>query len=170
MLAFQPAQNEDIPLLRELAEQIWRASYVEIISPEQIEYMLRWMYSEEVIRGELAAGVCWELVHWQAEPAGFFAVTFQSDGVAKLNKLYLLERLQGRGFGQQMLVHIFRLAEQHGAREIRLQVNKRNVRAKRAYDRAGFIVADSAVFKIGEGFVMDDYVMVRRLPGTEAGI
>jgi ribosomal protein S18 acetylase RimI-like enzyme len=165
MLLFQAAHEDDIPVLRALAERIWRGSYAEMISPEQMEYMLGRMYSEETIRRELAEGVLWELVRLSGEPIGFLSITFGTDGVAKLNKLYLLPELQGRGLGQGMLARVFAVAVERGAREVRLQVNKGNVRAQRVYERAGFRIAEAAVFDIGGGFVMDDFVMVRPLPG-----
>ena len=40
-----------------------------------------------------------------------------------------------------------------------MQVNKANVRAIAAYKKAGFHIAQEAVFDIGHGFVMDDYLM-----------
>jgi ribosomal protein S18 acetylase RimI-like enzyme len=165
MLLFQAAQEDDIPALRALAERIWRGSYAEMISPEQMDYMLGRMYSEETIRRELAEGVLWELVWLSGEPIGFLSITFGTDGVAKLNKLYLLPEFQGRGLGQGMLARVFAVAVERGAREVRLQVNKGNVRAQRVYERAGFRIAEAAVFDIGGGFVMDDFVMVRPLPG-----
>ena len=60
-----------------------------------------------------------------------------------------------------MLVHVVALATGRGAREVRLQVNKANLRAQRAYERSGFRRIEEAVFDIGGGFVMDDYIMAR---------
>jgi hypothetical protein len=42
-------------------------------------------------------------------------------------------------------------------------VNKRNTRAIAAYQRNGFVTADSVVTDIGGGFVMDDYIMAKEL-------
>ena len=44
-----------------------------------------------------------------------------------------------------------------------LQVNKQNTGAIGFYAAAGFTIARGAVFDIGSGFVMDDYVMEKRL-------
>ena len=46
-----------------------------------------------------------------------------------------------------------------GAREVSLYVNKRNKKAIRVYERAGFVVAESVINEFGGGFVMDDYRM-----------
>lgn len=161
MLTFHAASEEDIPALRDLATRIWRVSYADLISPGQMAYMLAWMYSAETIRRELSEGVRWEIVRLAGEDAGFLSVSFGADGVAKLHKLYLLPSAQGQGHGQAILRHIFAEAHEREMREVRLQVNKGNVRALRAYQRFGFERAGEGVFDIGGGFVMDDVIMAR---------
>ncbi|MDB6006010.1 MAG: Ribosomal protein acetylase RimI, partial [Prosthecobacter sp.] len=44
-----------------------------------------------------------------------------------------------------------------------LFVNKHNISAIRAYQRAGFAFEKDVITEIGGGFVMDDYVMVKML-------
>jgi len=123
--------------------------------------MLEMMYAEETIRREIADGVHWELATAGDMTAGFLSITSEDDARAKLNKLYLLPEFHGRGFGQQLIAHACEVAAKLGARELWLQVNKRNQRAIEAYRRAGFRVEKEAVFDIGNGFVMDDYLMTR---------
>ena len=163
MLTFHPATPGDAAELRSLAERIWRESYAGVVTAGQMAYMLEWMYSAETIARELAEGVCWELVRLDADAVGYHSITFGADGVAKLNKLYLLPAHQGRGLGQEMLWRVLALAANRGAREVRLQVNKANLRAQRAYERFGFQRIEEAVFDIGGGFVMDDFIMARRV-------
>lgn len=162
-LTHRPATAADISLLRTLADRIWRACYPGMISPAQIDFMLGWMYSAEKIAEELASGIRWELASLDDTPAGYLSLTFHDDTTAELNKLYLLPELQGRGHGQAMLAHALRLAANRGCTELRLRVNKRNERALRSYARAGFQIVDSIVADIGGGFVMDDYILSRRL-------
>lgn len=162
-LTFRPAETGDIPQLRELASQIWRVSYADLLAPAQIEYMLGWMYAASKIAQELAEGVLWEVAMLDDAPVGYLALSTQPDGVAELHKLYLLPDLQGRGHGQAMLAHACALAIERGAHSLRLRVNKRNTRALRAYERAGFRIIDAIIADIGGGFVMDDYVLARQL-------
>lgn len=163
MIAFRRAVEDDVPTLRALAERIWWEYYPPLIGTAQVEYMLGRMYAEETIRHELHEGVVWELVLNEAEPIGFYAVTAVADGSAKLNKLYLLPELHGHGRGQAMIERACATARHLGARELLLQVNKGNERALRAYERNGFRRVQEAVFDIGGGFVMDDYVLSRTL-------
>jgi ribosomal protein S18 acetylase RimI-like enzyme len=134
-----------------------------MISGEQIDYMLAWMYSAEKIAAELSSGVRWFLADLGEEPIGYLSLTVHSPEWAELNKLYLLREHQGRSFGQAMLAHALATAAAAGCCELRLRVNKANTRALRAYERAGFRIVDALVAEIGGGFVMDDYVLTRRI-------
>jgi ribosomal protein S18 acetylase RimI-like enzyme len=160
-MTIRPAVEADIPLLRTLADRIWRECYPGIITLEQIEFMLAWMYSEEQIRRELAEGTAWDLAEHDRAPIGFLSYELDDDRRVKLHKLYLLPEHQGRGHAKSMLDHVFARARALGGHEVWLQVNKRNTRAIAAYRKAGFHVAKEAVFEIGAGFVMDDYLMAK---------
>lgn len=166
-LLFQPAGPDEIPLLRTLADRIWRESYADLLPVAQIDYMLAWMYGADKLAAEMQAGVIWELAEVAGEPVGYLSVTLLEDRVAELNKLYLLPSLQGRGQGQVMLARAEAIALQKGATMLRLRVNKGNARALRAYERAGFRTINSIVADIGGGFVMDDHVLARGLQTSD---
>jgi ribosomal protein S18 acetylase RimI-like enzyme len=98
------------------------------------------------------------------EPVGFMSYSVDAASRrAKLSKLYLLPALHGHGIGRQMVQHVRARSVELGALEIWLQVNKQNIRAIRAYERAGFGIREAVVNDIGGGFVMDDFIMVLRL-------
>jgi len=160
-LQFRRAVDADIPLLRQLAERVWRDYYPAIIGQTQVDYMLPLMYSDDVIRREIADGVVWELGLGENVPIAFLSIGLDSDGRAKLHKLYLDTAVHGRGFGQQLIHRAIEIARELGASELWLQVNKQNARAIRAYERAGFHLEKESVFDIGAGFVMDDFILAR---------
>lgn len=163
-LSFRRADKADISTLRSLADHIWRKSYAEMISTAQIDYMLARMYAADTIAKEMASGFVWELAMDGVTPRGFLACKPEPDaGRVKLEKLYLDPELQGRGLGQQMIARALAVGEEMGGHELWLQVNKYNGRAHRAYERAGFRIESEAVFDIGGGFVMDDFLMVRAI-------
>ena len=157
-LTFRAAHPADIPTLRDLAERVWRTSYVAMLSPAQIDYMLDLMYAPATIAAEMERGIAWTIAELGGEPVGYLAITFDSRQ-AELHKLYLLPDRQGGGLGQEMLRHARDAATAAGAHVLRLRVNKTNARALRSYERAGFRIVDALVADIGGGFVMDDYVL-----------
>ena len=161
------AQEEHLPAIPELAGVIWRACYPGIITSEQIDYMLARMYSLDVLRDEIRSqGIRYELLLVDGKPAGFASYGPTSEpGVIKLHKLYLLAEMHGRGLGSRLLQHVEHEVRAGAGRRLILSVNKRNARAIAAYQRNGFVTADSVVTDIGGGFVMDDYIMAKELAG-----
>ena len=76
----------------------------------------------------------------------------------KINKLYVLTDFQGKGAGRALVQKAKERATTTRCKAIFLQVNKVNP-AKNFYLQLGFQVREEAVFDIGNGFVMDDYIM-----------
>ena len=160
-----PSTEEHLPAIIELAGVIWRACYPDIITSEQIEYMLAKMYALDAMRAEIQSqGIHYDRLLVGDEPVGFasYGPTEQA-GVIKLHKLYLHPDWHGRGLGARLLQHAERETRRLGGRRLILSVNKRNAKAIAAYQRNGFEIVESVVTDIGGGFVMDDFIMARDL-------
>jgi len=163
-LQIRPATTNDIPTLIDLAQRIWWGSYRGMIPDEQIAYMLGRRYAPEAIQAGMADGTQWELAWINDVPIGYLAwKPNPTDGSVFLNKLYLDPAFHSRGLGQILLAHVRRQAELVGASRLELRVNRRNERAMRAYQRAGFQIDHDLCQDIGNGFVMDDHVLILRL-------
>jgi diamine N-acetyltransferase len=158
MFTIQHATLADIPLIRQLCFQVWPQTYAPMLAPAQIEFMLDLTYSPASLQQQLDAGSHFLIGFTDAEPVGFAAYKDQGDGLFKLEKLYVLLQQQGKGFGRCFIDAIVELSSAQGGKVLQLQVNKQNS-AKQFYEKLGFTVAQAAVFTIGNGYVMDDYVM-----------
>lgn len=158
---------EDVEAVSALAREIWLAHYPGIISVAQIEYMLAGRYDPRVIAAELAhAGLWWDKLMVDDSLAGFASYFLVADGRAmKLDKVYVQARQRRRGFGGQLVARACAAARDAGCTRIELAVNRRNAGAIAAYRRCGFAVKEAVVKDIGNGFVMDDYVMERDIDG-----
>lgn len=163
-----PVTEAQLPALSELAGVIWRAHYPGIISPAQVEYMLARMYAPDTLREEIQSqGIRYYRLQVDGRMAGFASLgPTDRPGVMKLHKLYLLPDLHGRGWGSQLLRHCEAEARQLGAHRLILAVNKRNAGAIAAYQRNGFTIIESVTADIGGGFLMDDFIMAKRLVAT----
>ena len=157
--------HAELQAVRDIANSVWPPTFREILSTEQIVYMMKMMYAPEVMVRELDEGIYFEVLSLDGEDAGFISYGRyepQPDTV-KLHKCYLLEKFQGQGHGSAMLRHAALAARQMGARFLRLNVNKHNEKAIRAYQRNGFVTVESVKNDIGNGFFMDDFVMQKTL-------
>ena len=162
-----PVAEADLPAVAELAGVIWRAVYPGIISGEQIEFMLAGMYSLDRLRAEIRSqGIRYYRLVVDGQLAGFGSIgPTASPEVWKLHKLYLRPEMHRRGLGGFLLRHCEAEAGSSGARRLILTVNKHNHKAIAFYQRNGFTVAESVVTDIGGGFVMDDFILTKDLPG-----
>lgn len=155
----------DFGTLARLAEVIWRSHYTKIIGSAQIGYMLAERYTPEKLRLYLNADDRWlMLLRIDSRAVGYCSHALTGNpGELKLEQLYLLPELHGKGLGRFMLRHVEEQAGVRGRGALVLQTNKRNVDAIAFYRKAGFTVREEAVFDIGNGFVMDDFVMEKVL-------
>lgn len=160
-----PATEADLPAIATLAGVIWRAHYPGIISMEQIDYMLGKMYALETLREEISIrGIRYEQLFADGELIGFAAYgPAEQPSVFKLHKIYLHPAWHGSGFGSLLLEHCEKEIRTHGAKRLFLTVNKQNTKAIAAYQRNSFVITESIVTDIGNGFVMDDFVMTKEL-------
>lgn len=163
-LQLTPVTEHEFPVVRALAEIIWRQHYSWIISGEEIDYMLACRFSDDALRDQLQAPEKWlELLRVSGTPVGYCGYSLSPDDpeALKLGQLYVLESHRDKGFGRFMLAYVENRAGELGREMLTLQVNKRNTGAIGFYRAAGFEVVQEAVFDIGAGFVMDDYVMAK---------
>jgi GNAT superfamily N-acetyltransferase len=173
-IMLRPATLSDRALIRSISERTWPSTYGHIISQEQINFMLDWMYSDDSLEKQMNTGCAFYIASikdsnfdnvsnasnvdngdWDA--VGFCSVS-QEDGAHKLNKLYVLPSAQGTGTGKALLNKSIEVAKAAGSSSLFLQVNKLNT-AYTFYLKQGFVKEAEFKFDIGNGFYMDDYVM-----------
>ena len=74
MLTIRRAVETDCGLIRSLADEVFPATYREIITSSQMDYMMKWMYAPEVLRREMRTGVAWFIASSDGEPCGYLSV------------------------------------------------------------------------------------------------
>ena len=158
-----PLDERDIAALIELAGLIWRRHYPGIISMQQIDYMLAQRYTPAIIRAQMQSGSAWwDRALVDGSMIGFAQYELHGHSM-KLDKLYIHPDFQRRGYGACMLAHIEEAARARGALAVKLNVNKHNLKSIAAYRKSGYEVVDEVVADIGGGYVMDDFVMEKKL-------
>ena len=164
-----PIRIEDVrdparlKVIEDLAWKIFPKTYEELIPAAQIPYMMRLMYDDAVLRKEFASGMEFAIIMDGDAPVGYISwhLAADADGrkFMRLEKLYLDFACHGRSIGYLGICHVIEAADRAGAAYISLNVHKRNLRAQKAYCRAGFYRWRSEKEDVGNGFFKDDYVM-----------
>ena len=156
------ASIADIPLIRELTYKVWPQTYSAILSKEQIDYMLGMMYSEASLQEQMEKGHTFILVYDAEEPVGFASFSQTAPGIYKLHKIYVLPSQQGKGTGRYIIDELIKWIKPAGATALQLNVNRHN-KAKLFYEKFGFAVIQEEDIDIGNGYLMNDYVMEKKL-------
>lgn len=161
-MKFIKATENNIPLIQDLARRSWENAYAEILSNEQMEYMLNTMYSKEEISNHLQQpNYHYFLIQDEVQNSfeGFIGYeNHYEEKTTKLHRIYLVPESKGKGFGKGALEFLKENVERAGDERIILNVNKYNS-AKNFYESQGYRVYDDGVFNIGNNFVMDDFLM-----------
>jgi diamine N-acetyltransferase len=161
-MTIRKATADDIPLIRDLTYKVWPQTYSSILSKEQIEYMLNMMYSETSLQQQMGKGHEFILVYDNMEPVGFASFSLTAPQVYKLHKIYVLPSQQGKGTGKYIIDELIRAMKIKGGTTVQLNVNRNN-KAKTFYEKIGFTVIREEDIDIGNGYLMNDYIMEKTL-------
>ncbi len=159
-LKFRRAAETDAALIRALADEVFPVTYRQILTAEQIAYMMELMYSPDSIHRQMAEGHVYEILYSGDVPVGYVSVEQQGTALFHLQKLYLLPQYQGRGWGRKLFgraIEIIKAWQPEPCR-VELNVNRYNP-ALAFYERMGMRRKCAGDFDIGSGYYMNDYIM-----------
>ena len=158
-MEFLEVKKNEIKELADLASEIWHEYWPCILTDEQIDYMVEKFQSESVLEFQMKnENYSYYFIIKDGIKCGYFGISRCKDYLF-LSKLYLKKEFRHRGIGRAAFDKIKELAKNFGYSSIRLTVNKNNKKTINAYLKYRFAIIDKAVTDIGNGFVMDDYIM-----------
>ena len=161
MFKIRKATLEDIEMINRLAWIVFPHTYKEILSPEQMEYMMDWMYSPENLHKQMTEdGHIYFLAFEGNEPAGYLSIQPEGEHTYHLQKIYVLPSFQGKKLGKLLFEQAIKaIKELHPEPcQMRLNVNRQN-KALTFYEKMGMKKVDEGDFHIGNGYYMNDYIM-----------
>jgi len=156
------SSSEQISTVVALAREIWHEHFPSVITQAQIEYMLGKFLCGSVIQAQIQENYEYGLLTVGSTAQGFFAIEPQADHRLFLSKLYVRNQARGRGVASEAMAYMEDLCRAQHLTSIWLTVNVRNDLAVSVYRHMGFEVVDTQVKDIGQGFVMDDYIMEKK--------
>lgn len=173
MFTYRRATTDDIELIRSIAKVAFPATYSTILSAEQIDYMMEWMYSAKKLQQEISGNITYLLAEIDGRTVGYLSFG-PDEGTADcaaapgqgrlfhLHKIYLLPEAQGGGNGKRLFMAGEREMRLAGATAFELNVNRGNP-ALGFYRHLGMQLSRSGDFDIGGGFFMNDHIMRKEL-------
>ena len=161
MFSIIDADEELYPAIHSLAHRTWPHTFGDILSKEQITYMLGWMYSIPSIKEQVEIkGHHFILVKKDNDFVGYasYEVNYDGSDSTKLHKIYVLPECQGTGAGKILMDEVIKRTVNAGNKNLLLNVNRENP-ALGFYKKKGFEVIKTEDIDICNGYFMNDYVM-----------
>jgi len=163
--------------ISETAKEVWTEHYTSLIGSAQTEYMISKFQSsdrikQDIVKNEYSYFAIYEEAAFPAKPIGYFALQPDETGVF-ISKLYILKEYRQRGIARKIIQFTLDFAKESIQSEkskfnalankkprLWLTVNKGNFGSIEFYKKIGFEISEEIVTDIGNGFEMDDYLMI----------
>ncbi|MGL4852527.1 MAG: GNAT family N-acetyltransferase [Phocaeicola sp.] len=164
MFALKPYAHSEYETYYALAVELFTHTYQEILTPEQIAYMLPMMYSKEAVKGAIQKGSSLFIAYYAGKMCGYLHLEPRSSTEMILQKIYLHPSLQGKGVGRKLIEFAFDFTREKLGVDaiIELYVNRTNP-AVDFYQHIGFEVMGERDHSIGNGYYMNDYILHYKL-------
>ena len=154
-----PVTNEELVYsLSAVADDIWHQHFTPIIGEAQVDYMLEKFLSPEALVEQINSGYEYFLFSYEYTFAGFAGI-HEENGNLFLSKLYVHEDFRGKGIASYMFQKFIEICKTRKLKKIWLTCNRHNTNTLAIYEHLGFKKVREQVADIGNGFVMDDYIM-----------
>ncbi len=161
MIEIREATNNDIPLIQQLAHQVWYITYGPLQPKEKVDYLYQLMYSTSALTEQMTIkGHHFLLAQDETGYLGYasFEINCKNQGKTKIHKIYVMPNAQGKGVGKELMNSISASATKNQNQILSLNVYRNNP-AIQFYQKIGFTKAGEEKIDVGNGFVMDDFVM-----------
>jgi len=165
MILISEATVDDIATIQVIAKKTWPVAYREILSKEQLNYMLDKMYSNETLKEDfINEGHHFILAKEKDSCLGFasFEHNYLNKEVTRIHKLYILPQVQGNGIGKLLVDAVIQFAQEKHSTLLSLNVNRFN-EAVAFYKKNGFDIIGEEDIEIGNGYLMEDFIMEKKI-------
>lgn len=161
MFTIRKATVDDCELIHKMAKEVFPATYNEILSPEQLDYMMDWMYAPRNILKQMEEERhIYFIAYKDGEICGYVSVQQQEKDVFHLQKIYVLPHFQGTHCGSFLFKEAIRYIKEVHPEPCLMELNvNRNNKALQFYEHMGMRKLREGDFPIGNGYYMNDYIM-----------
>ncbi|MFV8391914.1 GNAT family N-acetyltransferase [Flavobacterium sp. LB2P6] len=165
MISLKQASIADLNTIQEIANITWPITYGEILSKEQLNYMMDLIYSDESLIKQIQnQEQLFYIVNEETSVIAFIAIkhNYKEEAVTRIHKIYILPGAQGKGIGKLLIDAVQKLATENNSTLLSLNVNRFN-KALAFYQKLGFEIIAEENIEIGNGYLMEDYKMEKKL-------
>jgi len=166
-----PATPEDVPTLAAIGRQTFHETFCDTNAEENLERYLERNFNPGRVTEEMShPDSLFYLARIDGQVAGYLKVNTgdaqtepQDSNAFEIERIYVKKTWYGKQVGQKLMDYALHLAREKQSNYVWLGVWEKNYRAIRFYQKYGFEVFDTHVFRIGKD-EQTDYLMRLDMP------
>ena len=166
MIQMNPIGIEKIPIIQKIAPQTWPNTFGQVMTPEQLQYMLGLIYNEASLKSQIIdKGHKFILVEKENIPLGFtsYEINYKGEPKLMIHKIYLLPQTQSLGIGTNLINLLSEIALDNNNTKLQLKVFYKNDKAIGFYEKNGFKQTRTEETDIGNSYTILDNAMEKDL-------
>jgi len=160
-MVIQQIKEEELYRIQDLANKTWFITYNKILKEDQLNYMFNLMYKIDNLKYNINNGSRFFILKVGKEDLAFIELKTEKNYL-KINKIYVLQNNQGKGYGKHLINKACAIGKSENCQHIELNVNRFN-KAIDFYIKNKFEIVKEVDIKIGNGYLMEDYVMLKNI-------
>ncbi len=162
-VTFKECDISDLNKLIQISVATFEDTFAEANTPDDMTSYIDKAFNKDQMKFELLNNAsCFFFAYHQQQLIGYFKINFapsQSDindhNALELERIYILEAFQGKGFGPTLLRKIIAIGKEKGLRYIWLGVWEKNAKAIHVYEKKGFVPFAKHDFLLGSDLQTD---------------
>lgn len=157
--------SSEIIRIQKIAYATWPDTFKNILKSEQIEYMLKWMYNIDTLINQSNNGHLFYIAELNGVDLGFIGIepNHNENQTVKIHKIYVLPTAQNKGVGKKLINYVIdKMHKEQNQKTFILNVNRYN-KATEFYKYLGFNIVKEENISIGNGYLMEDFVMQKNI-------
>ncbi len=167
-IRIEPVELNSLGELRNLAENTFVSTFARFNSPDDIDQYVSKNFNLETIRSELThpesefyfAKIDHQIAGYLKINIGQAQNELQNENCLEIERIYALEAYHGKGVGQKLYDKAIEIARKEKCEFVWLGVWEKNPRARRFYEKNGFVSFDQHSFLLGSDLQAD--IMMRK--------
>lgn len=161
MIEFTKALEKDTELIEDLARNTWPNTFGEVMSREQIDYMLDLIYNKSALIKQMNNKHNFVIIKYNNKAVGYtsYELNYKKQPQLMIHKVYLLPSSQGLGIGKSTFNYLTEIAKRNQQTTLTLKVFHKNENAIQFYLKKGFDKVGEETTEIGNGYNILDFVM-----------
>ncbi|QKX07097.1 GNAT family N-acetyltransferase [Aquimarina sp. TRL1] len=157
-MRIRPVEKKEAEQLRVIGIATFEDTYGSLNTPENMKIYLEKNFSKKQLLKELDnPDSKFYFLEEQEKVLGYLKINVGSsqteyclDEALEVERIYILSIYQGRGYGSKLLDKAVEIAKTAGVKNIWLGVWEKNLKAINFYQKNGFVVFHTHIFKLGD--------------------